>query len=146
MVIARSWLKWCCVAIFFSSVLSRLSFFGPSLFSTLSEGKKGKKFNERRHWFWEALHWRVLPKMSGNATIEAKWRADEEKRMKAMGLSSSDVDPWDTKSAQLDEEKKDETHSSGPVTIDLEEVQRKAREEAAAQIAAAEKVCLGKIE
>ena len=114
----------------------------PSPFTSIE-----KKINEkRRHWFWEALHWRVLPKMSGNATIEAKWRADEEKRMKAMGLSSSDVDPWDTKSAQLDEEKKDETHSSGPVTIDLEEVQRKAREEAAAQIAAAEKVCLGKIE
>ena len=84
-----------------------------------------------------------LPKMSGNDAIEAKWRADEEKRIKAMGLSSSDVDPWDTKSTQIDEEKKDENHSGGPVTVDLEEVQRKAREEAAVQIAAAEKVCLG---
>ena len=65
----------------------------------------------------------------------------EEARMKAMGLTAEDADPWETpNSVNRDEEKKDEATDSGPVTVDLEEVQRKAREEAAAQIAAAEKV------
>jgi hypothetical protein len=69
-----------------------------------------------------------------DAEIEAKWRADEEARKKAMGMTAGEADPWETPNLMRDEEKKDAETDSGPVTVDLEEVQRKAREEAAAQI------------
>mmetsp|Transcript_10416 Transcript_10416/g.12653 ORF Transcript_10416/g.12653 Transcript_10416/m.12653 type:complete len:592 (-) Transcript_10416:172-1947(-) len=84
------------------------------------------------------------PQLSSNVEpmdIEAKWKADEEARKLQMG---GEADPWDDDKSvrlsisQLETKEEQPVVKEAPVAIDLEEVQRKAREEAALQVAIAD--------